>query len=482
MGGNKQSQIIALPMPVVLKSMSECLIPDDRERILDLVEMIDMNLSYTSKTRNISLKQFKDADGMLMLVKLMKRMIEDAMLIAVSVQALEQIKREIPLVMDFIQFGGMDIFDKAMKIHKADDFLSITVPKFLEYVSDVGATASIKDIADEALNLKLCKACQETIERTNREKKKFNFDISVPLNIPKSSERVNRVLKFMDSYITRVDVQVAGLTALINFARNSDAPGSVKNTNLVMVTGLVIKQHFNIPEVIWRATLCLSIVATYTSDIAYEIAMLEVHELLVDNFKVFATNLTVQQQILAMFQSCLRWQRAKVKLQQSKKLLDFFRDLIERLDELKSAPEKTKKGSKEKENMLLRYELVVPLAVRTFMRETKGLALPGQKEKKRKVGKFSKRRNFDEKPKFGTVETAVFLPGEGGLIPTQDEIDEDNGIEKKPEWDERLNYIEKGKANALIEMREKIAESTGKSKNKPGARSKSKPGAIYASN
>jgi hypothetical protein len=472
MGGNKQSSIVALPMPIVLKKMSECLIPDDREQLLDLVEMVDINLSLVSKTRAISLKQFKDADGMLMLVKLMKRMIEDPTLIAVSVQTLEQIKTDIPSVMDFIQFGGMDIFDKAMKIHAADNFLSITVPKFLAYVSDIGATASIKDIEEEALNLCLCKTCQETIERAKREKNKFNFDISVKLKIPKSSERVNRVLKFMDSYISRVDVQVAGLTALMNFARNADAVGSVKDTNMITLISICIKAHPLVPEIIWRAALCLSVIAQFTSDIAYEISLLEVHELLVTNFASFKDNLTVQQQILAALASCLKWPRSKAKLHTSGKLILFFKELIEKMDELKVAPEKIKKGSKASENMLARYELVVPLLVRTFMRETGGRAVEAAPASKRKIGKFKQRRNFDERPKFGTVDTAVFVSGEGGLISTQQELDEDAGIEKKPDWDDRLNYVEKGKANVIAEMRKKtdklMTEKLGRKKKKVG--------------
>lgn len=55
----------------------------------------------------------------------------DAELVSVSVQVFESIKFDTPLVMDFIQFGGLDLLDKAMRIHSKDDFIAVTVPKLL---------------------------------------------------------------------------------------------------------------------------------------------------------------------------------------------------------------------------------------------------------------------------------------------------------------------------------------------------------------
>jgi hypothetical protein len=75
MGGNKASKIVALPIPQVLRKLQECIIPDDRETILDLIEMIDINL-LNPDLKTISIKQLRDEDGIPILVKLMKRMIE----------------------------------------------------------------------------------------------------------------------------------------------------------------------------------------------------------------------------------------------------------------------------------------------------------------------------------------------------------------------------------------------------------------------
>ena len=59
----------------------------------------------------------------------------DPMLIQVVVQTLENIKNDIPVVMDFIQFGGMDIMDKVKKMHSSNEFLAMTIPKLMARIS-----------------------------------------------------------------------------------------------------------------------------------------------------------------------------------------------------------------------------------------------------------------------------------------------------------------------------------------------------------
>lgn len=72
------------------------------------------------------------------------------------------------------------------------------------------------------------------------------------------------------------------------------------------------------------------------------------------------------------------------------------------------------------------------------MRETGGEVYKAKKGKE-KQQVFKQRKNFDERPKFGTVNTAIFTPGEPGLIPKPNE--DDDGEEKKetPEWQTFLN-------------------------------------------
>jgi hypothetical protein len=100
--------------------------------------------------------------------------------------------------MDLIQFGGLEILQKIKLEHDKDEFLSISVPSLLKEVLAVGATAAIREISHEGIQLQLCAKCQETIER-----KRQAAGGDLTLKIPRSCDRVSRVLMFMENYPSR---------------------------------------------------------------------------------------------------------------------------------------------------------------------------------------------------------------------------------------------------------------------------------------
>lgn len=56
----------------------------------------------------------------------------DVDLVFVSLQLMETVKFNTPIVMDIIQFGGLDILEKAQKVHADDEFISGSIPKLLK--------------------------------------------------------------------------------------------------------------------------------------------------------------------------------------------------------------------------------------------------------------------------------------------------------------------------------------------------------------
>ena len=80
--GIKYASIIPLPIPKVIKSINESVLPEDRSRILDYVEMLDINLT-DPKARESNMNQFRDSNGIMFLIRLMKKMIGDPVLIQV---------------------------------------------------------------------------------------------------------------------------------------------------------------------------------------------------------------------------------------------------------------------------------------------------------------------------------------------------------------------------------------------------------------
>ncbi len=73
--GARNSKIIPLPIPVAIKRIGQCLIPDDRNQLLDLFEMVDINMSE-EKDVEMNTKQLQESNAMMVMMKVAKRMIE----------------------------------------------------------------------------------------------------------------------------------------------------------------------------------------------------------------------------------------------------------------------------------------------------------------------------------------------------------------------------------------------------------------------
>ena len=129
--GAQKSKLVALPIPVVLKKMNECVIPEDRNLLIDYFEMMDINMCNV-KDLEINTRQLKEANGMSVCMRVFRRMIEDDEICFVSLQLLETVKFNTTIVMDVIQYGGLDILSKAKKIHESNEFIHGSIPRLLK--------------------------------------------------------------------------------------------------------------------------------------------------------------------------------------------------------------------------------------------------------------------------------------------------------------------------------------------------------------
>ena len=126
-------------------------------------------------------------------------------------------------------------------------------------------------------------------------------------------------------------------------------------------------------------------------------------------------------------------------IHESSVCIEFFKTLMEtRNEQVAECAVSTK-------NKFKPYEVVVPLQIRKFLRETDGEVRKEDESKadesKKKNKQTKKRKNFDEHPKYGTV-TEAFAKGEPGLTgPTKEEVKK----MEKPPWDKHLQYGEGGK-------------------------------------
>lgn len=186
----------------------------------------------------------------------------------------------------------------------------------------MGASACIEDINEQGLNLLLCHKCQETIERTK------NPFATKPVNIPHPKDRVNRVLRFMDNFSSRTDVQLVGLDAVIKYCRNADAVNAARDTEVFYVLSKCVEANKADPSVLWRVAMAFALLASLQSELAMAVVATNVHEALIDAYPSLAAHSLAQQQILWLFGSLLRWQRSKKMLHKSAKVMDFFKALV----------------------------------------------------------------------------------------------------------------------------------------------------------
>lgn len=129
-----------MDIPWLVKQLNECQLPVDRNQALDLLEQVDQNL-VDKKTLEAQARLFKDADGMRVVVRVGKKLVEDIFVVTVIVQIVDDVKMNVPLVMDFIEFGGVDLLEKAMRVHAKDDYLAGLMPKLIRVVLGKCATA-----------------------------------------------------------------------------------------------------------------------------------------------------------------------------------------------------------------------------------------------------------------------------------------------------------------------------------------------------
>jgi hypothetical protein len=121
-----------LPVPAIIQRIDECLIPDDREPLLNYLEMLEQKLSGMSKqTATVS---FHGSGGTTVMLKIMKRMLTDEVTLRMIINIFDLQKRNIPIILDFLKYGGLEMLIKIMVDHAEDIFLMAQAPDFKTYV------------------------------------------------------------------------------------------------------------------------------------------------------------------------------------------------------------------------------------------------------------------------------------------------------------------------------------------------------------
>lgn len=121
-----------LSVPAIIQRIDECLIPDDREPLLNYLEMLEQKLSGMSKKNATA--SFHSTGGTTVLLKIMKRMMMDEVTLRMIINIFDLQKRNIPIILDFLKYGGLEMLLKLMEDHAEDIFLMAQAPDFKIYV------------------------------------------------------------------------------------------------------------------------------------------------------------------------------------------------------------------------------------------------------------------------------------------------------------------------------------------------------------
>jgi hypothetical protein len=131
--GARNAKVATFSIPVIVKRLGQVDLPEDRNIAVDLMSQIDSQL-LNPKTLDIYAKQLKNSNGIQTLIKITRAMIEDLDAVSTFAQIMESIKLNVALMMDLIQFGGLDVLEKIIRTHEKDDYLQVMIPKLMKVV------------------------------------------------------------------------------------------------------------------------------------------------------------------------------------------------------------------------------------------------------------------------------------------------------------------------------------------------------------
>jgi hypothetical protein len=437
--GSKQQN---MPIPLILKRIQECMIPDERETVFDFIEMLDSKfLDKATLAKNSTV--FKENSGVQLIFKIMKAMMADDVCISLGVQLFDRCKTRVNVIMDFIQFGGLDLLDRVMKDHEKNKILMSEVNKLLKSVLFIGAQAAISEIRNETDSLAICSHCQAALDRKRRLQSTGPVsDIKTPTPL----DRIRRVLTFMRNYADKWEVLKAGLDACIAFAANKDAERFIHDTAFVETVALAVKQHGERPEIMWRACSAATAVCNFSQEIAASFCRQGVHDYIAEKFNAFHEEPRIQMSIFWLIDSFLRYELgpSRRRVWQSHACMGLFADFQQKREKQLSKAVHADK--------FLVYKVTLPLSVRAFMRVSNGEVLPEDLPPPVQLKEFPKRRNFDEHAKFGHIDDEDMKRGEKGLIDTS--LKADGSV--KRDYEDKLQY---GNRKPLPDASKALAKS-----------------------
>mmetsp|Transcript_22557 Transcript_22557/g.21783 ORF Transcript_22557/g.21783 Transcript_22557/m.21783 type:complete len:454 (+) Transcript_22557:752-2113(+) len=422
--GYKDNDFPSLPTETILGRLKDCRTPNDKRLISEYLEMIEIKLEVYPE---VTARELAGSDGVRIVFKISKGMKNDVDVQCIICALLELLKINPEVITHFVQLGIVDHLEEVKTIHPRKDFFKAVIPPLIRTIFEVGTRQAVIEIDHEKANLQFCKHCIEVAYRNKNKAYKNSNNVSRKKNhfkssdIPKDNERVNKVTYYMLSYPKAEVVQVAGLDAIIVFARSGDAKSTILETSAIVQTEYALSVFPEVDGIVWRVCIAFTCMSTLRQECAVQIMSLNVHNHLVHTYREYDDNNRIKQQILWVLNSFLLWPRSRLLFQQSADCMGLLKalDYRNRLND-----ESEVSVSQKAQNPGIYSTLVIPLEIRIFIRETKGLVsvVPKKNNPEDEYAMLKKsnytRMKLDQslnKTKYGTLETTLYAPGDKGL-------------------------------------------------------------------
>lgn len=116
--------------------IEDCLLPDDRELLLDIMEIIQGRVSSILGKKGAS-QNFVLAKGVPCILKAMRAMMDDDVVLRLGVAIFNYQKENKDCMVQFITNGGLTVLEDTLAKHPMDSTLAALIPVLQRFVRGI---------------------------------------------------------------------------------------------------------------------------------------------------------------------------------------------------------------------------------------------------------------------------------------------------------------------------------------------------------
>lgn len=418
---------LMMSTPRLLSRLAECALPFDADAIIDYAEVLQTNLSGVLG-KYYSSQLFIEQNGVSVVFRLLNAVVNYELCFEALMRVLETQAANRPAMVQLLRLNGFDFVVKCEA--KYAEYPDIMWPLLAvkNGMIEHGSAIAIREIMYQQDMLRLCESCQCCLEKARpiHGEQRKGKNAKVLTMASSTTDRVDRILSFMQVYVLKHALQCHALDALLLFVRRRDLTQITASPRLVPVVAAALVEYAGTKAgVVWRACLVLQELAALDKTLAKDVALLDAHSVVVAQYPRLHRRPRVQQVIVRLLAALVQWgpqDVCRLTVQQSAPCMQL---LLQLNDEAVAKSRKSRRVSvsplaAEATLESLSFRVVLPMSVLAFLRETRGEVLrpieAEQVEAKERARNVALEQARALTPLFGTLQEKLFAGGEAGLV------------------------------------------------------------------